>query len=341
MIVDPSNMQDYEIANTLGLPCVANRVLHARSLSDVLHAAQQAAADGQDLLILGEGSNVVLPPRLKAPVLYIEDRSLVIIREDEGVSTLRVGAGLAWHELVVRSLAMQLYGLENLALIPGLVGAAPVQNIGAYGRELSEFVVAVHGVDLKDQQLRVLSAPDCAFAYRDSIFKRTLRDRFVITALDLQLSRRPNVRIDYPSLAACFESSSTAPTPDAVCAAVIGLRKARLHDPSEVPNVGSFFKNPVISATHLQRLREEYPGMPAYGQPEGRYKVPAAWMIDHCQLRGFSVNGAAVSTRHALVLINAGEATQADIQAVAEHVAQCVESRFSVTLEPEPRMYDA
>jgi UDP-N-acetylmuramate dehydrogenase len=309
----------------------------AENTAQVLDAAVFACAQNLPLLTIGEGSNVVLPAALDACVLQVVDRTVKVLSEDARHSVLRIGAGKPWHELVLESLREQRFGLENLALIPGSVGAAPVQNIGAYGRELSEFVIGVHGVDLQQQQARHLSTTECGFAYRDSVFKQGLRDRFVITAVDLRLYRQPRTNISYPALR--DRLPGPAPTPQEICAAVIALRQERLPDPASHPNAGSFFKNPLVEATQADALAGRYPDLPRHHQSDGRSKLSAAWLIDHCGLRGTACGQVRVSERHALVLETRAGATQADVLALAERVIETVAEEFGVTLEPEPRIY--
>jgi UDP-N-acetylenolpyruvoylglucosamine reductase len=244
-MADPHCSAAGTVSNTLALPCTPRFLCRAENTAQVLDAAVFASAQNLPLLAIGEGSNVVLPPALDACVLQVVDRTVKVLSEDARHSVLRIGAGKPWHELVLESLREQRFGLENLALIPGSVGAAPVQNIGAYGRELSEFVIGVHGVDLQQQQARHLSPSECGFAYRDSVFKQGLRDRFVITAVDLRLYRQPRTNISYPALR--DRLPGPAPTPQEICAAVIALRQERLPDPASHPNAGSFFKNPLVN----------------------------------------------------------------------------------------------
>lgn len=332
----PTSLPCPTIANTLRLPCRA-RALFCIASGDVSDARAWAKSTGLPLLALGEGSNVVLPPVLEAGVVRVTDKSMTILRDSPRDVSLRIGAGLAWHDLVSLTVKQGLYGLENLALIPGLVGAAPVQNIGAYGREFEEFVEGVHGVDLRTGRAQTLMADECEFSYRGSVFKTRLRDQFLITAVDITLSRVPSVNASYPALQERL--SDQALTPEAVFDAVVSLRTERLPNPASTPNAGSFFKNPLVSQEILNTLKRSEPDMPIYPLDNNRSKLSAAWLIDRAGLRGQVLGTAAVSKRHALVLVTTGAALQSDVLALAERVQATVRQRFGVDLEPEPRIY--
>jgi len=324
------------LPNTLALACTAD-ALSVSSAEQAQDAVRLAKERDHKLLPLGEGSNVVLPEVLQGIALYVTDRSVTTLREDEDHIHLRVGAGLSWHELVCDTVGDGYGGLENLALIPGTVGAAPVQNIGAYGREVSAFIEAVHGVDLESGAMRTLDAGECEFSYRHSIFKGALRDRFLICSVDFCLAKHGELDVSYPSLSQRLEGSPDLSARE-VLQAVVALRRERLPDPDIEPNVGSFFKNPVISAAQLPSL----PGaqkMPRYPQADGRVKLSAAWLIDSCGLKGAEEGGARVSPRHALVISNSGDATQGDVLRLAQRIIDEVERRYALVLELEPRVY--
>ncbi|MFT7289561.1 MAG: UDP-N-acetylmuramate dehydrogenase, partial [Halieaceae bacterium] len=272
--------------NTLGLSCVAGNSIRAPDQETVLKAVQWALVHDLPVLPLGAGSNVILPPELGALALHLVDGSVRELQRDAQSVTLRVGAGKNWHELVEETLAAGFFGLENLALIPGLVGAAPVQNIGAYGVELSAFVKVVHGVDLAEPQIRSIGAAECAFAYRDSVFKQGLAGRFVITAVDFRLALVPQLKLSYPALKERLLVNADTADAAAVCARVMELRRERLPDPALQPNAGSFFKNPLVSPALAKRLGELYPSMPCFPAGERARKLSAAWLIERCGFKG-------------------------------------------------------
>ncbi|EED33055.1 UDP-N-acetylenolpyruvoylglucosamine reductase [gamma proteobacterium NOR5-3] len=326
------------VANTLALPCMARRLTSVCGSQDVLEAMEWAQKAGLPLMPLGEGSNVVLPRVLEAVVLKVADSSLSILADAEDSVTLRVGAGKVWHALVSEAVHSGYYGLENLALIPGLVGAAPVQNIGAYGKELGDYVVAIHGFDLITGAAQTLDSKECGFSYRSSVFKQELQDRFLITAVDLKLSRAPVVNIDYPVLKSRIGCGEVSPT--TVFEAVVALRQERLPNPAHSPNAGSFFKNPILSTQLLRQLQSAEPEIPVYPVSDELSKVSAAWLIERAGLRGYAQGNVAMSDQHALVLVTDGHAVQGQVLELARYVQTVVLERFGVALEPEPRFYD-
>ena len=326
--------------NTLALQGRAKALVRVNSDNELQEALGWAAARGMPVVPLGEGSNVVIAGDLDALVLRLDTRGIELTGESREAVCLRVAAGENWHALVRWSLRHGLYGLENLALIPGTVGAAPVQNIGAYGVELAPFVQRVHCVAVAGGSPRTLSREECRFGYRDSVFKQGLRDELVITAVELTLSRLPRVQADYPVLAAalglqCIE----AVTPQAVFDAVVDIRRSKLPDPAEIPNAGSFFKNPVVAGDRARELARQFPGLPAYPQADGSAKLPAAWLIDYCGWKGRRVDGLGIHPEHALVLVNYGSNNGRELLSLAAAVADSVGDTFGIALEIEPRVY--
>jgi UDP-N-acetylmuramate dehydrogenase len=311
---------------------------------DNLHELEQALAaaraEGLQVVPMGRGSNVVLAGDIDALVLRQRARDVQLIDEDEHSVLVRVYAGQDWHALVEGSLARGWYGLENLALIPGEVGAAPIQNIGAYGVELAEFTETVHALSTATGEVVELGREECRFGYRDSVFKHELRDQLVITAVDLRLHRRPASRTDYPSLTTYLEAQGIlAPSPRQVFDAVVAIRSARLPDPSRLPNAGSFFKNPVVPMERAKLLAQRFPELPNFPQGEASSKLSAAWMIDDCGSKGRRIGDAGIHANHALVLVNHGAATGSEVMELAVEVRRSVADRFGVTLEIEPRIY--
>jgi UDP-N-acetylmuramate dehydrogenase len=331
------NLRHY---NSLALSARAAALVEAGSDEEVLRACRWARQHGMAVIPLGEGSNVVFAGELQAMVLRQRTRGIRLLQDDGNSAVLRVGAGENWHSFVLWTLQHGLFGLENLALIPGTVGAAPIQNIGAYGVELASSVAAVHALRIDDGKAITLCPLECAFGYRDSIFKRQLRDAVVITAVDLRLARRPALNIDYPALAAALAGREcSALTPQAVFQAVVDIRRARLPDPAEEPNAGSFFKNPVIDSERAAELARRFPGIPLYRQGEGRQKTSAAWLIDYCGWKGRRRGGVGVHPGHALVLVNYGSDSGLELLSLAQDIAASVEKTFAVALEIEPRVY--
>jgi UDP-N-acetylmuramate dehydrogenase len=326
--------------NTLSLQARAAALIRVASDEELLAAF--GWADQQDLPVvpLGQGSNVVLARDLEALVVRQESRGIEIIDEVGDRVSVRVAAGENWHELVQWTLQQGLYGLENLALIPGTVGAAPIQNIGAYGVELQSCLLQVHALTIADGQPHVLSNADCELGYRDSVFKQGLRDKLVITAVDLQLSRVPELHTGYPALASALaQTDITALTPQDVFNTVVSIRRSKLPDPAVEPNAGSFFKNPLVPAGQAEALMAKFPGLPGYTQEDGRVKLPAAWMIDHCGWKGYREDDIGIHPQHALVIVNYGNDNGEQLLSLASEVAATVADTFGVQLVIEPRVY--
>jgi UDP-N-acetylmuramate dehydrogenase len=292
-------------------------------------------------LVLGSGSNILFVGDYPGIVLRIAAASVRFETIDAGHVGVDVEAGADWDGLVSRSLGAGWPGLENLALIPGLAGAAPIQNIGAYGVELDEFVEAVVAWDRVEGAIRTLQRADCAFGYRDSRFKRET-DRWIVTRLRLRLTRGRELALDYAGVRGELAAMGVeSPTSSLVAEAVRRLRRRKLPDPASIGNAGSFFKNPVVAAGVAAALRAAHPELPVYPQPDGTAKLSAAWLIESCGWRGRRRGDAGVSDRHALVLVNHGTASGAALLHLAREVAAAVEARFGIRLDPEPRIVGA
>lgn len=336
-ILRGESLQPY---NTLALRARAAALVNVGSDEELLAAFAWATEQGLPVVPLGQGSNVVLSRDMDALVVRQYARGIEIIEEVGDRVTLRVAAGENWHALVTWTLQQSLYGLENLALIPGTVGAAPIQNIGAYGVELQACLLHVHARSIADGRSHTLSNADCEFGYRDSVFKQALRDKLVITAVDLQLSRVPELHIDYPALASALAQIDVeSPTPQDVFNTVVNIRRSKLPDPEVEPNAGSFFKNPLLPAEQAEALMAKFPGLPGYPQEDGRVKLPAAWMIDHCGWKGYREHDIGIHPEHALVIVNYGNDNGEQLLSLASEVAATVADTFGVQLVIEPRVY--
>lgn len=322
-------------ANTLGMPSRAECFVAADSIAAVRDALRQAAEQDWPLNVLGGGSNLVLRPYLPGLTLQPTFSDWRLEDAGQGLVHVHVGAGMNWHGLVEELAAFDLWGTENLALIPGNVGAAPIQNIGAYGVELAEVVEQVHLLHLDEGREEILGQDDCAFGYRDSIFKHELDSRVVITRLVLRVSRRARPRLDYGDLATRL---CATPTASEVVAAVSAVRREKLPDPAQLGNAGSFFKNPVVSAEQAQALLANHPRLPHFPLADGRVKLAAGWLIDQCGLKGLRDGHVGIHERQALVLVHYGGGSAEELLALAQRVVDEVQSRFSVTLEREPRL---
>ena len=326
--------------NTLALQAQADAFACVTNDTELLQALAWARANDFCVVPLGEGSNVVLAGDLHALVVRQAARGIEVLEMSSSHAVLRVAAGENWHELVQWTLHKGYHGLENLALIPGTAGASPIQNIGAYGVELQSVLLQVHAIQIIDDKKVTLDNAACEFSYRDSIFKRQLKDQVIITAIDIKLSRRPSVDIRYPALADFFlEHPHIEPTPQAVFDAVVAVRSSRLPDPSIEPNAGSFFKNPLLRPETAQRLLKAHPQLPCFTQIDGSIKVSAAWMIDHCGWKGVRRHDLGVHPKHALVLVNYGSDSGGDLLSLSNEIIASVYNTFGIQLTIEPRVY--
>jgi UDP-N-acetylmuramate dehydrogenase len=323
--------------NTFGIAASARRYLRVTRADQLgaLHA--DAALASWPRFVLGGGSNVLLTQDIEALVLHMAIEGRETVGEEDGKVLVRAGAGENWHGFVDYTLALGLGGLENLSLIPGTVGAAPIQNIGAYGLEIKDIFHSLTVFDMAKGTQRTLNALDCRFGYRDSVFKHADGANLVVLDVTFALPRawQPNLR--YAELAQAVDAAGfTAPTPRQVSNTVIAIRRRKLPDPAEIGNAGSFFKNPVVPAAVCAALLERFPQLVHHVQPDGSEKLAAGWLIDQCGWKGKHLGAAGVYPKQALVLVNNGGATGAEVQALARAIQQDVRDRFGVELEPEP-----
>jgi UDP-N-acetylmuramate dehydrogenase len=297
-----------------------------------------AALKSDDVLILGEGSNVLFTRNWPGVVLSISTTGIRVLENRSDSALVRVAAGENWNDFVRWSLAHNFMGLENLSLIPGTVGAAPIQNIGAYGVEVCEFINRVEVFDRKKKTLEQLSNADCAFAYRDSVFKRA-PDRHIVTAVEFVLPHNYELKLDYAGVREDLAMMQIEiPTAIAVAEAVCRLRTRKLPNPALIGNAGSFFKNPIVPADLADILRDQNPTLPIWSTGNNDRKLSAAWLVEACNFKGLREGDAGVSSQHALVLVNHGHATGEQIWRLAEKIREAVSARFGVNLEPEPKV---
>jgi len=327
--------------NTFGLPAVAKTLVRIREAADVRRVVDHPQLGRAPKFVLGGGSNIVLTQDIDAVVLKVEIPGLRLLEERENAWIIEAGAGVVWHELVQWCVDQGYPGLENLALIPGTVGAAPVQNIGAYGLELKDRVEAVEVMDLVTGRAAVLPASVCKFGYRDSVFKHTgfggLAGKSVITRVRLLLPKPWQPLLGYLELERKMaETHNNAPTARQIFDWVCEIRRAKLPDPARIGNAGSFFKNPVVSEEQCRDIIGRDPGIVHYPMPDGTIKLAAGWMIDACGWKGKAVGDAAVYEKQALVLVNRGDARGAEVVTLARAIQESVYGRFGIRLEPEP-----
>ena len=318
---------------TFGLPSIARYYFEARSCEDLREALLFAKRRKIDAVLLGGGSNVVLAPSLNCLVIRVMLGGIEVTD-----NIVKVKAGENWHSVVLATLGRGLFGLENLSLIPGSVGAAPIQNIGAYGVEIESVISAVTVLDRQTLDFLSLDVSECKFGYRTSIFKEDSKDKYVVTDVSLKLSDQFMPRLDYPELQSELETESVL-TAKVVSDAVIRIRKRKLPDPEQIGNVGSFFKNPIVTLSEFEVIKLNEPTVTGLHMPGNLIKLSAARLIDHAGLKGKRVGGAKVSEQHALVLTNHAHANYSDVRGLADLIVAAVKSRFGVSLETEPVFY--
>lgn len=320
--------------NTLGLPGVARYFSTFHSLTDVMHLQAFADEKNLPLKVLGGGSNVLLSAQVDALVIRSEATAICEIHRSEQEVLVDVDAGVTWHDWVRRSTDFG-HGLENLALIPGSVGAAPIQNIGAYGVEVSSCIASVTGYQLSTRQLRTLSAAECQFGYRDSIFKGELKNDFVILRVRFALQPVFEPVLVYAPL---NHLDAATLTPQSLIDEVVAVRRSKLPDPAQIPNAGSYFQNPVVSDEYAATLKASHPAMPVYPQTKGT-KLAAGWLIQECGFKGASFGPVGMHEKQALVLTASDGASLQDVLTLESRVQQSVWDTFGVRLEREPGLF--
>ena len=323
--------------NTFGLPAMANTLVRITSDADVRRVVDHPEYGGAPKLVLGGGSNIVLTRDVTAVVLKVEVSGMRLVSESANAWIVEAGAGESWHGLVAWTLTQGWPGLENLALIPGSVGAAPVQNIGAYGVELKDRFDSLDAVDLVTGRSVTLDAEMCAFGYRDSVFKHLLAGKSVITRVRLRLPKPWQPVLGYLDIERKMaQTGNTAPDANTLFDWVCGIRRAKLPDPALIGNAGSFFKNPLVTEEQCRDIIGRDPEIVHYLMPDGSIKLAAGWLIDACGWRGKTVGRAGVYERQALVLVNRGGASGAEVVTLARAIQESVYGRFGIRLEPEP-----
>lgn len=331
---------DLTLRNTLALPARSRLLATLRSTADAVALAADPALHHERRFILGGGSNLVLGRYFDGLMLQVAIPGRALVGEDADAWYVQAGAGEPWHEFVQWTLAQGWAGLENLALIPGSVGAAPIQNIGAYGLEVAERLAFVDAIDLDSGAPRRFTATDCCFGYRDSVFKQEgwhLDGRFLITEVTFHLPKKWAPLTCYAEVERELEAAHiTRPNASDIANAVVAIRQRKLPDPAAIPNAGSFFQNPIVDTAQVKRLQVAHPILPAYPQADGRVKLAAGWLIEQAGWKGCTLGPVGMYEKQALVLVNHGGATGADVSALAHAVQADVLKRFGVTLQPEP-----
>ncbi|HLT53681.1 MAG TPA: UDP-N-acetylmuramate dehydrogenase [Flavobacteriaceae bacterium] len=321
--------------NTFGIDVTAERFVKVNDTEGLLQILKQHKTDNK--LILGGGSNLLLTQDIKALVIQLNLKGKTIVFEDDNIVYVKANAGENWHEFVLWCLERNYGGIENLSLIPGNIGTAPMQNIGAYGVELKDVFESCEAINLKDFQVKTFSNTDCKFGYRESVFKQEEKGNYIITSVTLKLSKdNHKLHTDYGAITTQLEEMGiTNPSIQDVSNAVIAIRKSKLPDPAKIGNSGSFFKNPVVSKSHFESLKLQFPEIPSYPVSETEVKVPAGWLIEKAGFKGKTLGNYGVHKKQALVLVNYGGAKGNDIYKLALLIQKTIHQLFEIEIETE------
>lgn len=332
-IVDNVSLKPY---NTFGIEAFCNHFVEINSVSEINELISNDVYKRNKHLIIGGGSNILLTKNFDGLVIKNNLKGIEVEGEEGDIVYVKAAAGEVWHEFVQYCISKGLAGLENLSLIPGCVGASPMQNIGAYGVEIKDVFESLEAIDLSSGTFKKFLKPDCHFGYRESVFKHEYKNKFIIISVTFRLNKKINLNTSYGAINAELESMGIKkPGIKDVSQAVINIRSSKLPDPRVTGNAGSFFKNPEVSASEHERIKTAFPNVVAYPLENGNYKLAAGWLIEQSGLKGFRMGNAAVHDKQALVLVNKGEAKGDEIYSLSEHVLQTVFAKFGVKLERE------
>jgi len=321
--------------NTFGINKKAKYFTEATTDQDVINALNEAEKLGAPIFALGGGSNILLTQDLEALVIKINIKKIQPIKEDEDHIWVRVGAGEIWHDLVLHAISSNWAGIENLSLIPGTVGASPMQNIGAYGVEMKEVFDSLEAVNIQSREIETFNYDQCEFGYRESIFKNKFKGKYIITHVLFRLNKKPVFNVSYGAIQATLDQMGvTDLSLDAVSKAVINIRQSKLPDPKVVGNAGSFFKNPTIEKNQFQDLRQAYPEIPGFENETG-VKIPAAWLLEKAGWKGKTFGEIGVHHQQPLVLVNFGKGDGEAIKALSRDIQRDIQEKFGILLQPE------
>lgn len=335
MILDNIDLLPY---NTFKIKAMARYFAVVRSVSEAREQFGSSLFRHNPFLILGGGSNILFTKDFEGLVIKNEIKGIEIVDESPLQITLKAGAGESWHDLVMYCVARDYGGIENLSLIPGTVGAAPMQNIGAYGVEIREVIHNVEGIEIKSGDIRLFDKKDCQFAYRESIFKHGLKNKFFISSITLSLTKKDHhFNISYGTIREELSKQNGEKNPSVkkISDAVIAIRKSKLPDPEVIGNAGSFFKNPSIDQSLFNKIQEKYPSIPSFQGENGMIKVPAAWLIEQSGWKGKTFDNIGVHKHQALVLVNYGGGEGEKIRELSMNIQSSVKEKFNITLQPE------
>lgn len=322
--------------NTFGIEAIAKYYAEIKSINDLQELISNKIFIDSEKLIVGGGSNMLFTKDFDGLVLKNDLKGIEVIKEDDEFVEVRSAAGEVWHDFVMWCIGKNYGGLENLSLIPGCVGASPMQNIGAYGVEIKDVFSELEAHEITTGKKQTFNKAQCKFGYRESVFKHEQKNKFIITSVTFRLSKKPKVNTSYGAISSELETMGVKdPGIKDVSQAVINIRSSKLPDPKVIGNAGSFFKNPEVEKAIFQNLKIRFPGLVAYEMENGKYKLAAGWLIEKAGLKGYVDGNAAVHDKQALVLVNKGNATGSEVYALSEHVLQTVFSKFGIQLERE------
>lgn len=331
IIVNPS----LKVLNTFGVTAHARELIYIDHLKDIREIVKRIKKSDMPYLIMGSGSNILFTKDYEGIIIINRLKGKSIVQEDNRYGWASAMSGENWHEFVRYTISKNLQGLENLSLIPGTLGAAPVQNIGAYGVELKDIFEYLKAYDLLTGENLLFNASSCQFEYRNSIFKKQHNNRYLITEVCLRLNKKPSFNLSYESLQHLYEKYASKLTPEIISDEIISIRQTKLPDPFKLANAGSFFKNPFISNKVFQNIREKYPEVPGHPINDSIWKIPAGWLIERSGWKGKRIGDAGVYPRQALVLVNYGKATGTDILHLARRIQHDVYRQFNIHLDTE------
>ena len=329
--------------NTFGIEATARHWVLIRSIEDLQKLLRQPEYASMPKLILGGGSNILLTKNFEGIVIKMDIQGISVVEENEDQVWVKAGGGVNWHALVMYSIEQGFGGIENMSLIPGTVGAAPMQNIGAYGVEMKDVFVSLEALSIATGEVVTFNHADCEFRYRSSVFKQKHKGKYIITSVTMRLDKHPRINTSYGAIEETL-ARMLADRPDdtpgirEVSQAVISIRQSKLPDPAQIGNAGSFFKNPVISRQQYDALRERYEGIPGYPISEQEVKVPAGWLIEQCGWKGRRQGAIGVHDKQALVLVNHGGGKGEDLKKLAYQIQESVKHTFDIRIEPEVNM---
>jgi UDP-N-acetylmuramate dehydrogenase len=333
VITSNQNLKSY---NTFGINAIAKYFTTVDSISAIQNLIHSTEYKNNQHLIIGGGSNLLLTKDIDALVIKNNLKGIEIIKETADQVWVKCAAGEVWHEFVMWCIEKNYAGLENLSLIPGCTGASPMQNIGAYGVEIKDTFFELEAIDVNTGIIKLFTKSDCEFGYRESVFKHQFKNQFIITSVTFQLSKKPFFHIEYGAIKQELDTMNiTELNIKAISQAVINIRSSKLPNPKEIGNAGSFFKNPEVTASTYEKLKQEFPNIVAYPLENNHFKLAAGWLIEQSGLKGYRLDDAGVHKLQALVLVNYGSATGNDIYNLSTHVLKTVFDKFGVNLERE------